>query len=96
MKQKCLILIINITSYKDKGVQVLAVNVSESELAVNKFAERHNLDFPIVIDKDGQVQTAYGIDPLPATFLIDKNGKVVKYSYRSVNRRNGQGVNEEN
>jgi peroxiredoxin len=65
--------------FKDKGVQVLAVNVSESNLAVEKFAELHKLDFPIVIDKDGQVQAAYGIDPLPVSFLIDKNGKVVKY-----------------
>jgi peroxiredoxin len=65
--------------FKDKGVQVLAVDVAESELVVNQFANRHKLDFPIVIDKDGQVQTAYGINPLPATFLIDKDGKVVKY-----------------
>lgn len=65
--------------YKEKGVQVLAVNVGESKIAVSKFAESHQLDFPIVIDKDGQVQVAYGIDPLPATFLIDKNGIVVKY-----------------
>jgi peroxiredoxin len=53
--------------------------VSESELAVNRFIERKKLDFPTVIDKDGQVQAAYGINPLPATFLIDKDGKVVKY-----------------
>lgn len=65
--------------FKVRGVQVLAVNVGESNIAVNKFAERLHLDFPIVIDKDGQVMTAYGIDPLPATFLIDKNGKVIKY-----------------
>jgi len=65
--------------FKDKGVQVLAVDVGESKLAVSKFAERLQLDFPIVIDKEGQVMTAYGIDPLPATFLIDKNGKVIKY-----------------
>ena len=65
--------------FKDKGVQVLAVNVGESRLAVNKFAQRHQLDFPIVIDNEAQVQSAYGIDPLPATFLIDKTGKVVKY-----------------
>lgn len=64
--------------FKNKGVQVLAVNVGESRLAVEKFAENHNLDFPIMIDKDDQVQTAYGIDPLPETFLIDKSGKVVK------------------
>lgn len=65
--------------FKNKGVQVLAVNVGESNIAVSQFAESHNLDFPIVIDKNSQVQAEYGIDPLPATFLIDKNGKVVKY-----------------
>lgn len=64
--------------FKDKGVQVLAVNVGESEFAVNKFAERHNLSFPIVIDTDADVQVAYGINPLPITFLIDKDGTVLK------------------
>ncbi|KAF0816963.1 MULTISPECIES: thiol-disulfide oxidoreductase ResA [unclassified Cytobacillus] len=65
--------------FKDEGVQVLAVNVGETDLAVNKFSERYDLSFPIVIDKNSQVQSAYGINPLPATFLIDKEGKVVKY-----------------
>lgn len=66
------------TEFKDKGVKVLTVDVGESELAVNNFIERHNLSFPVMIDKDGQVQTAYGINPLPITFLIDKDGKVVR------------------
>lgn len=65
--------------YKDKGIEVLAVDIKESNVAVTKFAERHSLDFPIMIDRDEQVMTEYGIDPLPATFLIDKNGIVVKY-----------------
>jgi peroxiredoxin len=64
--------------YKDQGVEVLAVNVGESEFAVNKFAQRFNLSFPIVIDKAQDVQTAYGINPLPITFLINKEGEVVK------------------
>ncbi|AZU63195.1 thiol-disulfide oxidoreductase ResA [Neobacillus mesonae] len=64
--------------FKDKGVQVLSVNIQESELAVNQFADRYKLDFPIVIDTDKEVMTTYGIDNLPATFLIDKDGKVVK------------------
>jgi peroxiredoxin len=66
--------------FKDNGVQVLSVDIQESELAVNQFIERLKLDFPIMIDKDKEVMTAYGVDYLPATFLIDKNGKVVKYS----------------
>jgi peroxiredoxin len=65
--------------YKDKGVQVLTVDIQESELAVNQFADRLKLDFPIMIDTDKEVMNTYGIDPLPATFLIDKNGKVVTY-----------------
>lgn len=64
--------------FKDQGVQVLAVDVSEPKLVVKKFVQRHGLSFPVVIDEDGQVQAAYGINPLPITFLIDKEGKVVK------------------
>ncbi|WP_147533833.1 thiol-disulfide oxidoreductase ResA [Bacillus marasmi] len=63
--------------YKDQGVQVIAVNVGESDLAVQKFAQRHKLEFPIVIDKDSQVMQAYSVNPLPVTFLIDKNGNVI-------------------
>ncbi|WP_075982179.1 thiol-disulfide oxidoreductase ResA [Bacillus massilinigeriensis] len=64
--------------YKDQGVQVLAVDVGESDIVVKEYADNLNLSFPIVNDKDGQVMTAYGIDPLPITFLIDKDGKVVE------------------
>lgn len=64
--------------YKDKGVKVLTINVGESDVSVNNFIERHNLSFPVMIDKDGQVQTVYGINPLPITFLIDKNGILVR------------------
>ncbi|WP_251555440.1 thiol-disulfide oxidoreductase ResA [Neobacillus muris] len=65
--------------FKDEGVQVLSVDIQESELAVNKFIDRYQLDFPIMIDAEKEVMTAYDVDQLPATFLIDKNGKVVKY-----------------
>ncbi|MFJ7725505.1 thiol-disulfide oxidoreductase ResA [Neobacillus sp. NPDC097160] len=66
--------------YKDNGVQVLSVDIQEPELAVNQFAERLKLDFPIMIDKDKEVMNVYGVDLLPATFLIDKDGKVVEYN----------------
>jgi peroxiredoxin len=64
--------------FKEKGVQVLAVDVGESEFAVTKFVERHQLTFPVAIDTTGDVMTAYGVNPLPVTFLIDPEGKVVK------------------
>jgi peroxiredoxin len=63
--------------YKKKGVEVLAVNVGESELSVKKFVERFGLTFPVMIDQQEQVMHAYDVNPLPTTFLIDKNGKIV-------------------
>lgn len=63
--------------YKNKGVEILAVNVGESKLAVQKFIDRHSLDFPVVIDEDLEVLEAYGVNPLPTTFLIDKDGTIV-------------------
>ena len=63
--------------FKDQGVQVIAVDVGETEFAVQQFVDRHQLTFPVVIDQ-GDVQAAYGINPLPITFLIDKEGTVIK------------------
>jgi peroxiredoxin len=64
--------------YKKQGVEVLAVNVGETKLSVQKFADRFGLTFPIMIDREDQVMNAYDVGQLPATFLIDKNGKVKK------------------
>lgn len=62
--------------YKSQGVEVLAVNIAESNIAVESFANKHDLSFPIVLDKDRQVLNAYGVGPLPTTFLINPDGKV--------------------
>lgn len=64
--------------FKDKGVAVLAVNIGESDLAVKKYAERLKLEFPILLDTDAEVNSTYGVVNLPATYLIDKDGKLVK------------------
>ncbi|WP_445492127.1 thiol-disulfide oxidoreductase ResA [Niallia sp. 03133] len=62
--------------YKNKGVQVLSINVGESPIAVNRFIEPYQLTFPIMIDSEDEVQEAFSINPLPVTFLIDKEGAI--------------------
>ena len=64
-------------AFKDQGVEVLAVNVGEPDLSVKNFVERKGLTFPVVIDKNLEVLEAYGVNPLPTTFLVDKNGEIV-------------------
>lgn len=64
--------------YKDQGVQILAVNIGETDVVINEFIKRHQLTFPVLNDKNQDVMNAYGVNPLPITFLIDPNGIVLR------------------
>ncbi|MEK4484525.1 thiol-disulfide oxidoreductase ResA [Psychrobacillus sp. FSL H8-0484] len=64
--------------YKDQGLQILAVNVGESDFAVQKFIDRKGLTFPVLIDDNKSVMETYNINPLPTTLLINPEGKIEK------------------
>ena len=64
--------------YKDQGVQILAVNIAESDLKVQAFANQYGMTFPTLIDKTKGVMQAYNIRPLPTTLLINTEGIIVK------------------
>lgn len=64
--------------FKDRGVEIVAVNVAESKIAVKNFMESYGVNFPIAMDKDRQVTEAYDITPLPTTFLVNPEGRVIK------------------
>lgn len=63
---------------KDKGLQVLAVNIGESDFVVQKFIDRKGLTFPVLIDRNKSVMETYNINPLPTTFLVNPEGKIEK------------------
>ncbi|MBX0329630.1 TlpA family protein disulfide reductase [Oscillochloris sp. ZM17-4] len=66
-----------------RGLQILAVNstVQDSADAARAFAEELGLSFPILIDGDGAVTTAYRVQALPSTFVIDRAGVVRRVLY---------------
>jgi len=64
--------------FKDQGVQTLSVNIAQTDFEVQNFVDRHELTFPVVIDKTKSVSTTYNVGSLPATLVIDPDGKVVK------------------
>ena len=63
---------------KDDGLQILAVNIGESNFAVQKFIDRLGLTFPVLIDQNKSVMETYNINPLPTTFLVNPEGKIEK------------------
>ncbi len=65
--------------YKDQGLVMLAVNVEEDGYqAVSRFLEGKNYTFPILLDRENNVQNAYKVFRFPETFVIDKNGIIVE------------------
>lgn len=70
---------------KDEGIEILAVNIAESQLVASSFSERLKLTFPILLDRDRAVMNRYGVTFLPSSFFIDKNGKVVAHHVGELN-----------
>ena len=65
-------------SYRERGFQVLAVNVQESETQIKPFLNELNLTFPALLDRDASIARLYRARALPSSFLIDRQG-VVQY-----------------
>ncbi len=65
------------TSFAGQEVEVVGVNEEEPELAKRWLAERKRT-LPVVSVVPGTGFKAYGVDSLPTTVVIDRQGKVVK------------------
>ncbi|GMO39906.1 MAG: hypothetical protein Ta2B_19700 [Termitinemataceae bacterium] len=63
--------------FKDKGLEFIAVDISESSSDVQKFLNENKLTFPVALDSDHKVSDAYGIRYIPTTFIIDRSGKII-------------------
>jgi peroxiredoxin len=62
--------------WKDKGVQLVGINLSEDELSVKSFARQVGAQFPILIDRNKQTEKKYGLKQYPTTFFITADGKI--------------------
>ncbi|MGG0382128.1 thiol-disulfide oxidoreductase ResA [Priestia filamentosa] len=66
--------------YKDKGIEVLAVNANEPRVIIKPFVQEYGLHFPILLDRTGSVVDQYDILNIPVTFFINEEGEIVEKS----------------
>ncbi|MCA9981274.1 MAG: TlpA family protein disulfide reductase, partial [Anaerolineales bacterium] len=57
-------------------VLILGINQREGAETVAAFGDEFSLTYPLLLDSDGQVSTAYRVFGLPTTVLVDANGVV--------------------
>lgn len=61
----------------DFEVAAVALDV-EGAPVVRDFVKDLGLQFPVIVDPEGKTGREYGLTALPETFILDKNGVIVK------------------
>jgi peroxiredoxin len=62
--------------YKASGFTLLAVNIDDDARTGSATATKWGLKFPVLLDADKTVSKLYDLGSMPATVLIDRDGKV--------------------
>lgn len=62
--------------YRGSGFTLLAVNIDDDPRTAVATAAKMGLRFPVLLDTDKTVSKRYDLGSMPATVLIDRDGKV--------------------
>lgn len=62
--------------WKDQGVQLVGINLSEDRVSVGSFLRSYDIDFPVLLDKNKKTERKYGLKEYPTTFFISADGKI--------------------
>ncbi|MFE8069812.1 TlpA disulfide reductase family protein [Marinobacteraceae bacterium S3BR75-40.1] len=60
--------------YKDLGFTVMAVSVDEDPANADDFLAKVPVSFPVLYDNESRVSEMYGVDAMPTTVIIDRDG----------------------
>ena len=63
-------------SLEGEPFAVLAVNLAEPRSRIDKFLAQVPLDFPVLLDRDTSTARAWKARFLPATYLVDAEGRI--------------------
>ena len=62
--------------HQAQGVVFLGIDWKEGIDQVAPFVAERQVTYPVLLDSDGKVYSAYQVAALPETFVIDKQGRV--------------------
>ncbi len=64
-------------TFRDQGLEVVAVNVQEDRETVAAFVEEHGFSFSVLLDGNGRTTSNYAVRGLPTSYLIDRKGNLI-------------------
>jgi len=63
--------------FQNQGLTILAVDLGETAAAVRQFIKNNNYTFPVLLDLKSNVGSLYGVRAIPASYIIDREGKII-------------------
>ena len=70
--------------FRDKGFDVLAVNVDEDRKAAAAFLQGRTFQLRVLLDPKGTVPAAFKLKGMPTSYLIDRKG-VARFAHEGFN-----------
>ncbi len=66
--------------YRDQGFEILGVNEDDAKnrAAVSKFSQKTGLNYPVLFGDDAISKSYGGVEFLPTSYYVGKNGKIVE------------------
>jgi peroxiredoxin len=61
-------------SIKDEGMTIVSVNIKESKEIVGEFVKKNKITFPVLLDKNGELEKVYSRLRIPTAYIIDPEG----------------------
>lgn len=62
--------------FAEEPVQFLAISIDVVEEDAWDFLKRYSVDYPVVIDTEGDIARMFAVDGMPSGYLLDAEGRV--------------------
>jgi peroxiredoxin len=63
--------------YKQKGLEIIGISLDQDGWTkVTPYVKQSNINYPVVLGDQKVVENYGGIDAIPTTFIVDKNGYI--------------------
>lgn len=64
------------SAMKDLDFELISINYAEDKKSVADFLKRVNVEYPVLLDNNGEFAAKWNVVAYPSTFIIDTKGKI--------------------
>lgn len=81
--------------YRDRGLELIAVNRGESLQQAKKFTDPMDLSYTLLLNKSDDVYNSYNLQAMPTTFFIDDAGVIQDIKFGQLTEKELRGKIDE-